>query len=238
MPADALHLARYDIAALMAGNWPDRAGLKARAVSDCHSGNPDRIACLGRVLVAHPGRCRGSPIALAENRRHRPRAHRVIDATPADAAILCLDMRGNIDAVEGNWSGSATESARATSAGGGGGLAVLRLRLCRLGLDASGPRQAGRRHRPVQARQPKRPALRRCAGRLGRGADGEEPVASGVGEIRGSWKKYMRPTGAGLHPEMGARPSPIPASPPKPRPSSPAPPRSISPHPRNPNWQG
>ena len=53
----------------------------------------------------------------------------------------------------------------------------------------------------VHARQPERPALRRSAGRLGRGADGEEPVAPGAGEVRGS--REIRAQLGPPAPEMG-----------------------------------
>jgi hypothetical protein len=42
-------------------------------------------------------------------------AHRAIDGTPADC-YLCLDMRGNIDALQGNWGGAQYWFARAVSA--------------------------------------------------------------------------------------------------------------------------
>jgi tetratricopeptide (TPR) repeat protein len=42
-------------------------------------------------------------------------AHRAIDGTPEDCT-LCLDMRGNIDAVQGNWDGAVYWFARAVQA--------------------------------------------------------------------------------------------------------------------------
>ncbi len=42
-------------------------------------------------------------------------AHRAVDATPADC-YLCLDMRGNIDALQDNWGGAQYWFARAVSA--------------------------------------------------------------------------------------------------------------------------
>ncbi len=106
LTADALHLARYDIAA-MAGDWPD-------AISEA------RAYQIALSVIAPPGRVfrtRAEPriaIALAQTGDFGA-AHKVIDATPADC-YLCLRMRGRIDVAEKNYDGGVFWFARAVRA--------------------------------------------------------------------------------------------------------------------------
>jgi tetratricopeptide (TPR) repeat protein len=95
LTAHALHLVRYDIAA-MAGDWPD-AIFEARAYQTALAA----IDPPGRVF-----RTRAEPriaIALARTGDFGA-AHKVIDATPTDC-YLCLRMRGRIDVAEKNYGG-------------------------------------------------------------------------------------------------------------------------------------
>ena len=146
-------------------------------------------------------------------------AQAVIDATPGDC-YDCVRTRGLIAAAAKQWGRADYWFARAVQTG-----AIHSLRLCRLGPGLAGARPARRGHRQVQARQPERPALRRSAGRLGRGADGAR--TSRTWRWRNSRKpRNTPPTGAGCI-SNGARPSSMPASPTKPARNSPAPrPRS------------
>jgi tetratricopeptide (TPR) repeat protein len=95
LTADALHLARYDIAA-MAGDWP-HAISEARAYQTALAA----IDPTGSVF-----RTRAEPriaIALAQTGDFGA-AHKAINATPTDC-YLCLRMRGRIDAAEKNYGG-------------------------------------------------------------------------------------------------------------------------------------
>jgi len=106
LTADALHLARYDIAAA-AGDWPG-------AVSEA------RAYQTALALIDPPGRVfrtRAEPriaIALAQSGDFGA-AHRAIDATPADC-YLCLRMRGQIDVAEKNYDGGVFWFTRAVRA--------------------------------------------------------------------------------------------------------------------------
>ena len=103
LTADALHLARYDIAAV-AGDW--RAAIsEARAYQTALA----VIDPPGRVF-----RTRAEPriaVAMAQTGDFGA-AHRAIDATPADC-YLCLRMRGRIDVAEKNYDGGVFWFARA-----------------------------------------------------------------------------------------------------------------------------
>jgi tetratricopeptide (TPR) repeat protein len=95
LTADALHLARYDTAAV-AGDWPD-------AISEA------RAYQTALAVIDPPGRVfrtRAEPriaIALAQTGDFGA-AHRAIDATPVDC-YLCLRTRGRIDVAEKNYGG-------------------------------------------------------------------------------------------------------------------------------------
>ncbi|HTC83770.1 MAG TPA: hypothetical protein VK683_05415 [Rhizomicrobium sp.] len=95
LTGDALHLARYDIAA-MAGDW-QVAISEARAYQTALAA----IDPPGRVY-----RTRAEPriaIALAQTGDFGA-AHKAIDATPIDC-YLCLRIRGRIDVAEKNYGG-------------------------------------------------------------------------------------------------------------------------------------
>ena len=109
-------------------------------------------------------------------------AEAVIATTPDDCYDCVRECSGMQVASEAEARGR-TADYLVRSCRSGGAFDSLRAR--RLGPLASGARAPGRRHHPIPACQPQRPAFRRSAGRLGRGADGQEPVASGAGEIRG-----------------------------------------------------
>jgi tetratricopeptide (TPR) repeat protein len=107
LTADALHLARYDIAA-MAADWMDAIS-EARAY---------QTALAAIDPPGHVFRTRAEPriaIALAQTGDFGA-AHRVIDATPADC-YLCLRIRGRIDAAEKNYGGALFWFTRAVRAG-------------------------------------------------------------------------------------------------------------------------
>ena len=87
-------------------------------------------------------------------------AHALIDATPTDC-VLCLRVRGEIDAIEHNWSGGAYWFTRTSAAApsipfadSDWGAMLMR-------------RRSRRRHHEVYNRQPERPALCRSAGDVG-----------------------------------------------------------------------
>ena len=98
-------------AAAAAGDWPAalasaRAYLRVSQAIKIASGARDlQTATQVTPLLAYALARTGDVAA----------AHRAIDATPADC-YLCLDMRGKIDALQGNWSGAQTWFARAVAA--------------------------------------------------------------------------------------------------------------------------
>ncbi len=107
---EQLQRTRY-FAALAARDWP-AALASVRAYAQAIQAPPVSPR-LGNILVA----TRVTPLlayALARTGDFAA-AHRAIDATPTDC-YLCLDMRGNIDALQGNWGDAQTWFARAVAA--------------------------------------------------------------------------------------------------------------------------
>ena len=101
---------RYFVA-IAGQDWP-AALVSARAYVDAIQAIPVAPR-LRSILVA----TRGAPLlayALART-GDLAGAHRAIDGTPGDC-YLCLDMRGNIDALQDNWSGAQYWFARAVQA--------------------------------------------------------------------------------------------------------------------------
>ncbi len=111
-PADPVQQQRTAYFAAVAGeDWPTalasaRASLRANQAS--------KIAPAARDLVIATAVMPRLAYILARTGDFAA-AHRAIDATPTDC-YLCLDMRGNIDALQGNWSGAQTWFARAVAA--------------------------------------------------------------------------------------------------------------------------
>src|SRR3569833_3896049 len=100
-----------NFAAVAEHDWP-AALASARAYIQAIQETSDARR-LGNIMVATWGMPRLA-YALARNGGFSA-AHHAIDGTPADCT-LCLDMRGNIDALQGNWGGPQYWFARAVSA--------------------------------------------------------------------------------------------------------------------------
>ncbi len=101
---------RY-FAAVAAQDWP-AALASARAY--VHAGQEFNASSRMRNLLVATRVMPRLAYALARTGDNAG-AHRAVDATPSDC-YLCLDMRGNIDALQDNWGGAQYWFARAVSA--------------------------------------------------------------------------------------------------------------------------
>jgi len=117
-PADPVQRQRaHYFAAVTAEDWPAAlASARAYLLAGQQSGNAPKTGDAPRFLNLTTATRAMPRLAYALARTGDfAAAHRAIDATPVDC-YLCLDMRGNVDALQGNWGGAQTWFARAVAA--------------------------------------------------------------------------------------------------------------------------